>query len=403
MPDAVRSVYQARGGAGSLLEREWVEMFDSYRAKHPALAAEFEGRMAGQLPPGWTDGLPVYSAAESKAVGTRNRSEEVLNLLAGRVCTLTGGSADLTPSTLTALKCTGDFQKDTPAGRYIRFGVREHAMAAICNGMFAYGGQRPFCATFLNFIGYALGSVRLSALSRFGVLYVMTHDSIGLGEDGPTHQPVEMLECLRATPNLFVMRPADGNETVGAYVVALESPHTPTVISLSRQAAPTLSGSSWEKVRQGGYVLCDVGGGDGPAQAPALIIVATGTEVTLAVGTAQALADATPALRFRVVSMPCCELFDEQTTEYQLSVLPDGVPVMSVEASSVAGWRKYAHAPFGMTTFGLSAPGNHVLAHFGFTVPSLVQKAMEVMAYYQSAPVPSLVNYPKFAAPAPPH
>lgn len=400
VPDPVRHVYETRGKFGGNAEREWNEMFAAYQHKFPEQAAEFHGRMQGQLPSGWKEGLPVYSPQEAKAVATRNRSEEVLNYIASRVCSVMGGSADLTPSNLTALKCSGDFQKDTPAGRYIRFGVREHAMAAICNGMFAHGGQRPFCATFLNFIGYAFGAVRLSALSRFGVVYVMTHDSIGLGEDGPTHQPVEMLECLRATPNLLVMRPADGNETAGAYAVAMEHAHTPTVISLSRQASPTLVGSAADKVYQGAYVLCDVGASSAPV--PTLVLVATGTEVALAVSTAQAIVAASTGVHVRVVSMPCCELFDEQSLEYQLSVFPDGAPVMSIEASGVAGWKKYAHAPFGLTAFGLSAPGPAVMAHFGFTVDNLVERANEVMAFYKTQPAPSLLRYPKFVSPAAP-
>jgi len=203
---------------------------------------------------------------------------------------IVGGSADLTPSNLTNLKCSGDFQRGTPAGRYIRFGVREHAMSAICNGIYAYGCFRPFCATFLNFMGYALGSVRLSALSKFGVIYVMTHDSIGLGEDGPTHQPIEMLDTLRAIPNLLTLRPADGPETVGAYEVAIESTDAPSVICLSRQATPALAGTDKNKVKLGAYVIADAKpeGANGAA-VPDIILVSTGTEVALSVRTAEML------------------------------------------------------------------------------------------------------------------
>ena len=302
-------------------------------------------------------------------------------------------------------QCSGDYQKTTPHGRYIRFGVREHAMAAICNGLYAYGGFRPFCATFLNFIGYAMGSVRLSALSRFGVLYIMTHDSIGLGEDGPTHQPVEMLECLRALPNFLTIRPADGNETVGAYVMAMEHPTTPTCISLSRQATPTLEGSSAAGVALGAYVVSKVGpkylSGNGVSGvAPDLILVSTGTEVALAINVAKQLAtevEGHKALSVQVVSMPCCELFDQQSMEYQLQIFPDGTPVMSIEASGTHGWKKYSHASFGLDTFGVSAPAVNVFEHFGFSVTNLCEKAKDVVAFYADIAVPSIVNYPRFA------
>lgn len=393
VPDDVRAVYQARGVAGAMCEKQWDDMYALYTSKYPDAAAEFHGRMQGELPAGWKDGLKVYSADEPKALATRNRSEEVLNVIAKNCVSIVGGSADLTPSNLTALKCSGDFQKQTPAGRYIRFGVREHAMAAICNGMFAHGGVRPFCATFLNFIGYALGSVRLSALSQFGVIYIMTHDSIGLGEDGPTHQPIEMLQCLRATVNLLTMRPADGNETVGAYVTAMEHTTTPTVICLSRQAAPTLKGTSAEMVAKGGYVVDKLGS----ATVPSLILAATGTEVSLAVATAHKLVSEQSNLTITVVSMPCTELFDVQSIEYRLSVFPEGAPVMSIEAAGIEGWRKYAHAPFGMTTYGESAPGNVLFEHFGFTVPNLVRRAQEVLAFYPHG-APSLVKCPTFSA-----
>jgi len=302
---------------------------------------------------------------------------------------------------LHCLQCSGDFQKETPAGRYIRFGVREHGMAAICNGLFAYGGLRPYCATFLNFIGYALGAVRLSALSEFGVIYVMTHDSIGLGEDGPTHQPVETLEQLRAIPNLFTIRPADGNETAGAYAVALEHHKTPSVIALSRQAAPTVEGTTAAKVALGGYTVQELGSREGNVH-PTLIIVATGTEVQLAVSTARDLVTAKPSAWVRVVSMPCCELFDQQPLDYQKSVLTAGSPIVSVEAAGVLGWRKYAHVNFGLdNTFGMSAPSEKIYAHFGLTAAALAPKMQEVIAFYTpegaaQPAAPSLLDFPRF-------
>lgn len=247
-----------------------------------------------------------------------------------------------------------------------------------------------------------MGSVRLSALSRFGVLYIMTHDSIGQGEDGPTHQPVEMLESLRAIPNLLVFRPADGVETVGAYRIAVTRSHTPSVLSLSRQAVPWVEGTVVEKVALGAYVLTELGiTTDGGA--PAIILIATGSEVALVVEVAKVLA--TSGVGVRVVSMPCWELFDEQPLEYKEQVLLTGVPVMSVEASGQHGWRKWAHATYGLTSFGCSAPGKDAFAAFGFTVPNLVEKVTEVIAYYQASasPVPSLLHYPMLTTPSSMH
>ena len=322
------------------------------------------------------------------------RSEEVLNVCSNLFSEIIGGSADLTSSNLTNLKCSGDFQRSTPSGRYIRFGVREHAMAAICNGLFAHGGFRPFCATFLNFIGYAMGSVRVSALSKFGVIYIMTHDSIGLGEDGPTHQPVEMLECLRSTPNLLVFRPCDGNETIGSYKIAMERMHTPSVLCFSRQATPTLKNSCAGSVAFGAYILEDIAMDPKPIS---LILVSSGTELALALTVAKKLHDDNQ-LSIRVVSMPCWELFDEQPLSYQLSVFPAGIPVMSIEASGTHGWSKYAHAPFGMTGFGLSAPIKDLYNHFGFTTTNLVSKSLEVIEFYsKNGPPLSLVNVPKIS------
>jgi transketolase len=264
-------------------------------------------------------------------------------------------------------------------------------MAAVCNGIWAYGGLKPFCATFLNFIGYALGSVRLSALSQFGVLYIMTHDSIGLGEDGPTHQPIEMLEVLRATPNLYTIRPCDGNETVGAYIISVENPKTPTVMAYSRQAVPTLEGSSAEKTLLGAYVMSEFNASE---KRPHLVIVATGTEVSLAITVAKKLAE--DNFFVRVVSMPCCELFDQQSQDYKLSIFPEGSPVMSLEALGTRGWKEYAHAPYGMTRFGASGPGAGCYKLFGFTTENVCVHAKEVISFYGEKGAPSLVNVPQF-------
>lgn len=397
--EKVSAAYRSRRDAGSAAEGVWNTNFAAYSAKYPVEAAEFERRMKGELPADFVDQLlaqtPVYSPTEAKSAATRNRSEEVLNVCARLLPEIVGGSADLTPSTLTALKCSHDFQHNNPAGRYIRYGVREHAMAAISNGLFAHGGFRPFASTFMNFIGYALGSVRVSALSRFGVLYIMTHDSIGLGEDGPTHQPVEMLECLRALPNLLLFRPCDGNETKGAYQVALQRIHTPSVLSFSRQATPTLEHTSAQSVQHGAYILEEyISPGSTRLD---LILVSSGTEVALTRSVALKLTQE-HGLSVRVVSMPCWELFDEQSQDYQLSVFPAGTPVMSIEASGAHGWNKYAHVAFGLHSYGLSAPAKDVYAFFGFTVPNLVEKSLEVVAFYKNLgiPVPSLMLYPRF-------
>lgn len=386
---SVYDYYRDHAAKGTAAEVAWNTMWRSYKSKYPSEAEDLDRRMVGRLPTNLTAAMPTFTAGVDKKA-TRNCSEAVLNAVAATCSEVMGGSADLTPSNLTSLKCSKDFQKATPDGRYIRFGVREHGMAAICNGMFAHGGFRPYCATFLNFIGYALGSVRLSALSKFGVIYVMTHDSIGLGEDGPTHQPIEMLESLRAMPNLNVFRPADGNEVAGAYISAMNTPGTPSVISLSRQGTPTLAQSSSAQVSKGAYTVYSTENGASP---PVLVLVASGTEVNLAIETAEAVKDSANG-PIQVVSMPCWELFDAQPQEYRLQVFPSGVPVMSVECSGTHGWSRYAHASFGMESFGLSAPGGALLEHFGFTVVNLSKKAQEVMAFYKGKQASSLIDKP---------
>ena len=362
VPDDVREFYAGAGTLAATAETAWNAVFATYQASHPALVAEFSRRFTGELPVGWFDKLPRYKPTD-KADATRNLSGAVLNVLAAGLPEVIGGSADLTPSNKTQFKGAVDFQAATPGGRYIRFGVREHAMAAICNGIAAYGGLLPYCGTFLNFIGYAQGAVRLSALSHFRVIYVGTHDSIGLGEDGPTHQPVEMLESLRATPNMFTYRPADGNEVSAAYACAVQARHAPAVIALSRQNVPHLPGSTIEKAMTGGYTVWDsadpAGGADVPAgtTAPvALIVASTGTEVSIAIDGAKKAA-AAGGVRVQVASLPCLELFDTQPLAYRSSVLTPGVPVISFEAACIKGWERYAHAWIGMTTFGMSGPG----------------------------------------------
>jgi transketolase len=261
-------------------------------------------------------------------------------------------------------------------------------MAAICNGIAAHGGLIPYCATFLNFMGYALGAVRITALSRYRVLYVMTHDSIGLGEDGPTHQPVEMLQCLRSMPNVFVFRPCDGNEVAGSYAAAVKLTNSPSVLALSRQSMPIHAGTSAEAVSRGAYVLEDVPAGSKPA----VLLVATGSEVQLAVTAKQALLEMGVAVT--LVSMPCQELFEQQPLEYKLSVFPEGVPVLSVEASGKMGWERYSHLAVGMSGYGASGAISDLYQKFGFTTDNLVTQAKRLVEFYKGRSVPSLVKRP---------
>jgi len=388
--DEVKAVYDARIAENEGVVTEWEGLFAKYKEGFPKEAAELERRFSNQLPEGTLAKLPTFEVGKDKDLATRKFGQMALNSVAADLPELIGGSADLTPSNLTNLSCEGggDFQKDTPAGRYLRFGVREHGMAAICNGLFAYGGLRPFCATFFNFAGYALGAIRLSALSKFGVIYIMTHDSIGLGEDGPTHQPVEMCESIRSMPNINLMRPADCNETSACYGIALEQHETPSVICLSRQTLPGLAGSCAEKAKKGGYILSDSAG------QPQLILVASGSEVGSCVEAAAKLnAD---GIATRVVSMPCMDLFLEQSLEYQKSVFASGVPCLSVEASAVHGWHRFSHAQIGMTRFGASAPAKDLFAKFGFTTENVVKRGVELVEFYKGGAVPDLMNRPVF-------
>jgi transketolase len=384
----VQTVFDDAAAKNNTVVEEWNALYAKYTAAHPDKAAEIERRMAGTLPEGFTDKFPKFTIGVDKDLATRQMSQKCLDGLCPTMPELMGGSADLTPSNLTHFDGAVDYQKATPEGRYIRFGVREHAMGALCNGLFAYGGFRPYCATFLNFAGYMMGAIRLSALSRFGILYVFTHDSIGLGEDGPTHQPIETLENLRSMPNINVFRPADSNEMNAAYQVALAKKETPTAICCSRSKVPAFYGSSVEKACKGGYVAVDV-------EDCALILVSTGSEVGACIKAAEQLtASGTPT---RVVSMPCQELFVEQSKEYQISVLPGNIPTLSVEAAAVHGWHRFSHAQIGMTTFGSSGPGDKVFEYFGFSAENVEAKGKALVDYYKTnGPVPNLANRPVF-------
>jgi len=356
---------------GASYQAEWEATLAAYRTKYPEEAALFERMLSGKLPANWAEALPTYSP-EGKAIATRKTSEATLNALAPVVPELIGGSADLTKSNNTFMTVSGDFQKGAYENRNIRFGVREHGMGAICNGIALHNsGLIPYCATFLVFADYMRAAIRLSALSKAGVIYVLTHDSVGLGEDGPTHQPVETIASLRAIPNLTVIRPADGNETSGAYKVAIESRETPTLMALSRQGLPQIAGSSIEGVSKGAYIISDCDG------TPDLILIGTGSELQLCVTAAEQLTAS--GKKVRVVSMPSWELFDAQDATYQESVLPKAVTKrLAVEAGISMGWCRYVGAAgdvISIERFGASAPGETVLEKFGYTVDNVVAKA----------------------------
>lgn len=350
IPQEVSDLYHKRSAEGAAKEQEWKQVLEKYSQSHRSEADDLQRRLTGQLPEGWEKHLPTYSPSDS-AVATRKLSETVLTKIQAAIPELFGGSADLTPSTLTRWKEAVDFQPPSLgignwSGRYIRYGVREHAMGAIMNGLAAYGIIVPTSGTFLNFVSYAAGAVRLSALSQVRVIWVATHDSIGLGEDGPTHQPIETLAHFRALPNTMVWRPADGNETSAAYYVALTSKHTPSIFALSRQNLPQLENSTIANAIKGGYTVHE-------AEKADVTLVSTGSEVGICVDAIKYLKD-NHNLTARVVSIPCFEVFDTQSKEYRLSVLPDGIPSLSVEAMSTMGWERYTHEQFGLNRFGAS-------------------------------------------------
>ncbi|PSO59196.1 MAG: transketolase [Cyanobacteria bacterium QH_2_48_84] len=355
-------------------EAEWNQRWETYKSKYPQQAAELERIMSNKLPEGWDKSLPTYSP-DDKPAATRNQSGEVLNAIAEVIPELFGGSADLSGSNKSILSSYGDFQKGEHHNRNLWFGVREHAMGAICNGIAAHGGLIPYSATFLTFTDYMRAAIRLSNLSRAGVIYVMTHDSVALGEDGPTHQPIEHLASLRAMPELQVIRPADGNETSGAYKAAINQRRGPTLLSLSRQKVPNLANTSIEGVTKGGYTISDSDG------TPEIILIGTGAEVQLCVKAAEQLRN--EGKKVRVVSMPCWELFDKQDESYRESVLPKAVTKrVSVEAATTFGWCRYLGnegIAVGIDRFGASAPGDECLEKLGFTVDNVVTQAKKLL------------------------
>ena len=379
IPDDIRAGWDARE-QGAAREAKWNELFAAYQARHPHLAAEFSRRMRGELPKDWPELAQTTLAHANDAaanLATRQSSQQALNALGPKLAELLGGSADLTGSNNTNRKDSRAVTGDDPSGNYLHYGVREFGMAAIMNGIALHGGFIPYGGTFLVFSDYARNAVRMSALMRIGSIFVFTHDSIGLGEDGPTHQPVEHLASLRIIPHLTVWRPCDAVETTVAWVDAIERRNGPTILALTRQALPHQQRTAEQvaAIRKGGYVLRDCTG------TPDCILIATGSEIALAVGAAQALAER--GRKVRVVSMPCTQLFDAQDAAYRDSVLPERVVTrVAIEAGVREGWWRFVGtrgAVVGLDEFGASAPAKDLFAHLGFTVDNVVKTAETVM------------------------
>ncbi len=372
VPEAV--VAHCRGciARGEAAEAAWLEVFNAYRRAYPDLADAWLDAVSGYLPAGWDGSVPVFDPQDGP-VATRAASGKVLNAIADGLPTLMGGSADLAPSNKTFLNGIPEFQKGCYAGRNIRFGVREHAMGSILNGMYLHHGIRPYGGTFLVFADYMRPAIRMASLMKLPVIYVFTHDSIAVGEDGPTHQPVEHLASLRAIPNLMVIRPADANETAEAWKTAINRCDGPCALVLSRQKLPILNPDvTCGKLIRGGYVVADCAG------VPDLILMATGSEVHLALKAGKVLAER--GLAVRVVNIPCWELFERAGADYRRTILPPEVKArLAIEAGLPMGWERYVGdegAVVGIDRFGASAPGATVMEKYGFTVDNVVQKAL---------------------------
>jgi len=366
VPSEVNQIYQNVQSKNSQAYDAWMKMWQDYQSAEPEKASQLSHMMNGTLPSGWDDGVLKLAAANSAPDATRKTSAKVINELAHALPHLVGGSADLTPSNKTDWKGKVDFQKDTPHGRYFRFGVREHGMFSICNGLATYG-LIPFSATFLNFITYGWGAARLAALGQHGQIFVMTHDSVWLGEDGPTHQPIETIALMRATPNMEVWRPADMTETCAAYKAAVERRDGPSIMCLTRQKTGELPRKATiEEAMSGGYKVMT-------ASNPQVIIIATGSEVGFSVEAAKELSD--KGVRVEVISAPCLERF--ANTELGKGLKTCGVPVVSVEAACTMGWSRFATYHIGIDRWGKSGPFKSLQKYFGFTpsaIASRIQK-----------------------------
>jgi transketolase len=369
IPDEALVQFRKALELGSQLQTDWDAKFAQYADNYPDLAAEWQRRFRGQLPENWAQAIPQFSRDDGP-LATRAASGKVMAAIAPSLPELAGGSADLHPSTKTYLSDYAAVQKGDFAGRNLHFGIREHAMGAIVNAMALHGGLRAYASTFFVFADYMRPTIRLAALMEQPVLYVFTHDSIFVGEDGPTHQPVEQLASLRVIPGLVVLRPADANETAAAWQVAVEHQSGPVALILTRQKLPILEDVNVEDVARGGYVLVDV-------NAPQVILMATGSEVSLAVEAQKVLAD--EGIRARVVSLPSWELYDSQPQAYKDKVLPPEISArVAVEAASVFGWERYVGTQgkiIGMDSFGASGPYQELVDKFGFTVQQVVDQA----------------------------
>ena len=374
VPEEVLAEFRVALEQGAARKANWQERFDAYERAFPEEAAEWRRGVAGHLPEGWEAHLPAFAPEDAASMATRAASGKVLNSLASVIPNLAGGSGDLAPSNNTYLSGYADFARDAWEGRNLRFGVREHAMGGIVNGLAVHGGIIPYGGTFLAFSDWMRGAIRLGAIMGCHSIYVFTHDSIGLGEDGPTHQPIEQLMALRAIPNLTVLRPADANETAAVWKIALERRNGPTLLALTRQGVPVIG--EQERVREGvprgAYVLDDAPGG-----APDIILIATGSEVSLAREAAGALAG--QGIAARVVSMPSWELFADQPQSYRDEVLPPDVSArLAIEAGTTLGWERYVGAcgeVVGIDRFGASAPGKIMMERYGFTAEAITERA----------------------------
>lgn len=384
VPDGVHEHLAAgMGERGHRLRDEWMALFEQYRQKHPELADHLYRMQHRQLPEGWDKDIPTFTA-DKKGMAGRDASGKVLNAIAKHVPWLIGGAADLAPSTKTRLQFAkgepdaGDFTADNHGGRNLHFGVREHAMGAILNGM-SLVKLRPYGAGFLIFSDYGRPAIRLSAIMELPTLHIFTHDSIGVGEDGPTHQPIEHLASLRAIPGLYIIRPGDANEVAEAWRFIMRLRHEPVALVLSRQAMPTLDRTRYGSASgllRGGYVLADA-----PSGKPQVILIASGSEVGLAIEAFERLAS--EGIEARVVSLPCWELFEHQSADYRESVLPSSVKArISIEQAATFGWRRYVGdggRTIGMKTFGASAPLKELQKKFGFTPEQIVAAAKEMI------------------------
>jgi transketolase len=367
------------GARGDSVRREWLKLFEGYRAQYPELASEIDQMQRRELPAGWDRNLPVFPT-DPKGIAGREASGKTLNILAQNIPWFLGGSADLGPSnkTLLTYEGAGHFQANNPGGKNLHFGIREHAMGAILNGL-ACSKLRPYGATFFIFSDYARPAIRLSSLMELPTLFVFTHDAMGDGEDGPTHQPVEHLASLRAIPGLVLLRPGDANEVVEAYRYILQLRHQPAVLVLSRQPLPTLDRSKYAPasgVARGAYVIADAPGGN-----PEVILIASGSEVSVAVDAHEKLL--AEGIRSRVVSMPSWDIFEHQTRQYREGVLPPNVGArVAIEQASTFGWERYVGPSgrvIGMTTFGASAPLKELQRKFGFEPDRLAAIAKELL------------------------